>query len=350
MTYTSPTHTVVQSPQRRTDTAGRGGFTLIELLVVIAIIALLVSILLPSLNTARDLAKRSVCMGNMKAAGTSTQIWAADRGKFPPSYWYPASDTASFDIDDHDSSKPHGYLHWSYMVMGEGIRGDIFTCPALDGGGPPRTNPGPDADAWEPGQVDDHGQNSPNDHEDMQPKHTAFTANGAIMPRNKFKQHYGHRNWERYNRLVSPEEIKSATGEILLTEWSENWRSVTSGNLSKSHRPVHGFLPPGNSFSGDDWQYDVPNGYPLFAYYYTEDKIMEYDSMLNGSDMLAGGKDLNCVGRHHPGGGSDDEYGGVTNFTYVDGHVETKHIRDSLDQWGARWYSLTGKDTRVYNP
>jgi len=53
-------------------------FTLIELLVVIAIIALLISILLPSLSRARELSKRLVCQSNIKGIGTSCKIYAND--------------------------------------------------------------------------------------------------------------------------------------------------------------------------------------------------------------------------------------------------------------------------------
>ena len=63
------------------------GFTLIELLVVIAIIALLISILLPSLSRARELSKRLVCQSNMKGIGTSCKIYANDnyeRWPIPP--------------------------------------------------------------------------------------------------------------------------------------------------------------------------------------------------------------------------------------------------------------------------
>ena len=49
----------------------RWGFTLIELLVVIAIIALLVSILLPSLKTAKQLANLTACQSNSKTMSTT---------------------------------------------------------------------------------------------------------------------------------------------------------------------------------------------------------------------------------------------------------------------------------------
>ena len=62
------------------------GFTLIELLVVIAIISLLVSILLPSLQQAREVAIKAKCLSQLKGVGTAMHMYVQDNGIFPLCY------------------------------------------------------------------------------------------------------------------------------------------------------------------------------------------------------------------------------------------------------------------------
>ena len=62
----------------------QSGFTLIELLVVIAIIALLVSILLPSLQRAKELARRAVCGANLHQCGVALGMYVDEnQSRFP---------------------------------------------------------------------------------------------------------------------------------------------------------------------------------------------------------------------------------------------------------------------------
>ena len=79
-----------------------GGFTLVELLVVISIIALLISMLVPSLRGSRRLAKKTQCLARLKAIGVANMMYVGDSNRFPDMNNMPGDGTWQYNYLIYD--------------------------------------------------------------------------------------------------------------------------------------------------------------------------------------------------------------------------------------------------------
>lgn len=150
-------HTLQERFQRNVAMRSRAsrGFTLVELLVVIAIIGVLVALLLPAIQAAREAARRASCLNNMKQIGLAIAGYQLSKTYYPPSntdvliVWYDGDvlrnhSWASVIMPYVEETPLHDKINFTISSMkavneaAAGTTVPIYRCPSY--GGPSLTN------------------------------------------------------------------------------------------------------------------------------------------------------------------------------------------------------------------
>jgi prepilin-type N-terminal cleavage/methylation domain-containing protein len=92
------------------------GFTLVELLVVIAIIAILISMLLPAVNSAREAARRLTCTNHIKQLGYAIANYESTNKRLPPSGMIEAHENPDYRTGSFEPRRGHVYS-WIVLIL-----------------------------------------------------------------------------------------------------------------------------------------------------------------------------------------------------------------------------------------
>ncbi len=293
------------------------GFTLVELLVVIAIIAMLVTLLLPAVQSAREAARRAQCINNLKQIGLSVQNYHDAKGKLPPARYlddYPSWFVLILPFMEGSSEYQQWDLDRSYYhpvnALPRAHTIPSFVCPSRRPVGitleADRDNAN---DPHAAGAVGDYAGNAGTGVSD----YWQSTTNGVILSSFVFNLPAESRDdYERYDSRIKFKSIVDGLSKTLLA--------------GEKHFPLQAKNYDGSIYNGDN----VNN----FARVGGRIVPLALGPTDDANCSRAPGCDSPCAcdsfGSWHPG---------VCHFAFVDGHVKSIEVTiDSrvLDRLTAR--------------
>jgi prepilin-type N-terminal cleavage/methylation domain-containing protein/prepilin-type processing-associated H-X9-DG protein len=287
----------------------RRGFTLVELLVVIGIIAVLISILLPSLNKARQQANLVKCMANLRQIGSTLQIYAAQNKGIAP--W-----GAVYHFETGSGWVSSGNNSWTWR--------DTLSLQV----GAQRS-----ADPTAPNRCDK--AHPMFDDVDTIPQRTAwgsdyramYTANFRFMPQTNSQD--GARDNYAGTAYFRPRKVALRRGAEIMVVWDgsqrlEDWSDGSSDALS---------------YPLDGWQTGWGHAY-VFPAFPSNSWFNGYNNRIQLGDGSLGDNTLDGLKQANRDLGVDSWRGpsmrfrhmnnNTGNFLFADGHVESRRLGEVL--------------------
>jgi prepilin-type N-terminal cleavage/methylation domain-containing protein/prepilin-type processing-associated H-X9-DG protein len=299
------------------------GFTLVELLVVIAIIGVLIGLLLPAVQAARESARRMSCTNNLKQVGLAIANHESTRKVFPK-----GRDTRSpGGVPEGVPARLREAYSWAFRVLPFMEQQAIFDAyvpdkPVYDTANS-RAMRTPVAGYYCPSRRAPAADRNFDNNNDAPPSGGTGVAAGGDYAANA-GAYYSFASSDPYDGDVSSSPINASKNAGPIHTFSRVKAAMVTDGLSKTFAIGERHIPPAQS----SWDANTVHfNQGDTAFFAADTPHTQFRDTLRGLASAPDDTSNRKFGSRHPG---------VTNFAFLDGHVEA--IANETDSDVLRWY------------